>query len=129
MDGWASLVAESIQDLVTLTKHQVCVNALNSARPRICRQARRDAVWCTDGRSAHPACDEAERDLPRHGRTDSAVPPFDHEGVQHRALAGIGWTGDGRAGSFPCAVTLPEGVRPVNVVSMWVLPSSSRTGY
>jgi hypothetical protein len=26
-------------------------------------------------------------------------------------------------------VTLPEEVRPVNVVSVWVLPSSSRTGY
>lgn len=36
---------------------------------------------------------------------------------------------DGPAGSFRRAVTLPEEVRPVNVVSIWVLPSSSRIGH
>ncbi len=39
------------------------------------------------------------------------------------------WTVPRPAGSFRCAVTLPEEVRPVNVVSMWVLPSSSRIGH
>jgi hypothetical protein len=54
---------------------------------RICRQARRAAV--VYGRqTGSPACDGAEPDLPRHGRTDLAVPLFDHEWVQHRALAG-----------------------------------------
>ena len=50
--------------------------------------------------------------------------------VADGTLAGNGWTGaTGRLVFSPGAVTLPEEVRPVNVVSMWVLPPSSRTGH
>jgi hypothetical protein len=41
----------------------------------------------------------------------------------------MGGRRDAPAGSFPRAVTLPEEVRPVNVVSIWVLASLSRAGH
>jgi hypothetical protein len=43
---------------------------------------------------------------------------------EHRTSPEIGGRATSKAASFPGAVTLLEEVRPVNVVSMWVLPSS-----